>query len=292
MPTTKCVLYLVGTLVSCTSLACADTVTLPAAKDNTLYQDDLGLLSNGAGSYFFAGVNGNGEIRRGLIAFDLSSIPPAAVISSASLRLRLSRTSAGPEPVTLHRMLQNWGEGASNAAANEGMGIAAQPGDATWVHAFSPLALWDDGTPNPPMGGHFDPASSATTTVDQVGFYTWSSQALTADIQRFVTAPSENFGWLVQGFEEDIMTAKRFDSRQNTTVANRPSLTVTYTIPKPMCQCDFDSDGHVTSADFFGYLTAFFTELPAADFDGSGTVTSADFFAFISCFFSLPGACM
>jgi len=270
----------------------ADTVTLQAAKDNTLYQDDLGLVSNGAGSYFFAGVTGQGETRRGLIAFDLSSIPPGAVVSSASLRIRMSRTSAGVEPVTLHRMLQNWGEGAANAPANEGMGTAAQPGDATWVYSYFPLTLWDDGSPEPPMGGHFAALSSASTPVDQIGFYTWTGSGLIADVQRFVDTPQTNFGWALIGVEDGLQTTKRFDSRENSVSANRPTLTVTFTVPPPMCQCDIDSDGRVTSADFFSFLTAFFSGSLTADFDGSGTITSADFFSFLTCFFGLPGNCM
>lgn len=292
MRTTKIVLCIVGTVLFEAPIARADTVTLQASKDNTLYQDDLGLLSNGAGAYFFAGVNGRGEIRRGLIAFDLSSIPTGAVVSSVSLRLRMSRTMAGIEPVSLHRMLQNWGEGTSNAAANEGMGIAAQPGDATWVFSYLPTTPWSDGSPEPVMGGHFETVGSATAEVDQIEFYSWSGQGLVADVQRFVNMPSSNFGWLIHGYEDDISTSKRFDSRQNNVVANRPTLTVTYAMPMPLCACDFDRDGRVTSTDFFTFLTAFFNELPIADFDGSGQITSADFFGFLTCFFSLPGVCM
>ncbi|MCP4246795.1 MAG: hypothetical protein GY778_07075, partial [bacterium] len=49
------------------------TFDIPAAKDNTLYEDSLGALSNGAGIYLFTGrtdVAANGKLRRGLVAFD------------------------------------------------------------------------------------------------------------------------------------------------------------------------------------------------------------------------------
>ncbi|MBC7771320.1 MAG: DNRLRE domain-containing protein [Pyrinomonadaceae bacterium] len=291
MCTTRIVLCLAGLLLCAAGTARADTVTLQAAKDNTLYQDDLGLLSNGAGAYFFAGVNGNGEIRRGLIAFDLSGIPVGAVISSASLTARMSRTTGDVEAVSLHRMLENWGEGASNAAANEGRGTVGQPGDATWLFAYLPGTLWAGGTSEPATGGNFETTASATTPVDQIGFYSWTGPGLNADVQRFVSSPGENFGWLVHGFENGVSTAKRFDSRQNNNAANRPTLTVTYSIPAPVCPCDLDRDGKVTSADMFLFLPAFFGEEPIADFDGSGLITSADFFEFLTCFFGLPGGC-
>ena len=50
--------------------ALADTVMLPPQKDNTLYEDGAGSLSNGQGAYFFAGKTVSNSLRRGLIAFD------------------------------------------------------------------------------------------------------------------------------------------------------------------------------------------------------------------------------
>ena len=271
--------------------AFADTATLNALKDNTLYQNDFGETSNGAGAYFFAGINGNGEIRRGLIAFDLSSIPPGATIQSVTLRLRMSRTTDGPEPVTLHRVLRDWGEGTSNASANEGMGAPATPGDATWIHTRFATEEWTDGTGTPAPGGYFDEVASATSNVDQIAFYTWTGPGLAADVERWVNKPQGNFGWMIRGFEDGASTAKRFDSRNNNTVANRPQLVVEYAPPAAMCPCDMNGDLNVTSADFFDFLTAFFNMDPAADFDGSGMVNSADFFGFLTCFFQPPAGC-
>jgi len=214
---------IVAGVVACAALpVAADTATFSPLKDNTLYQDDDGLLSNGAGAYFFAGVNGRGETRRGLIAFDLSSLPPGSVVTGASLRLRMSRTTAGPQTVSLHRMLQDWGEGASNAASNEGGGTDAAPGDATWIQAFNGVTDWLDASMLPEPGGHFAPLPSASTLVDQVGFYTWSGPGLVDDLQSWLAAPAQNTGWLVHGFESGLSTAKRFDSRNNNTPARRP----------------------------------------------------------------------
>lgn len=270
----------------------ADTLTTGALKDNTLYQDDFGELSNGLGSFLFAGVNGRGEIRRGLIAFDVSMIPAGSTIKSVSLRLRMSRTQDGPEPVTLHRMLEDWGEGASNAPANEGAGTLAMPGDATWLHTFYDTALWTDTNSQPVPGGFFEPAASGTSVVDQIGFYMWSEAGMIADVQAWVNNPGSNFGWVIRGFEDGVTTAKRFDSRNNSVPANRPQLIVMFSPPMQGCPCDINNDDTVTSADFFDYLTAFFNMDLAADFDGSGSVDSADFFGFLTCFFEPPASCL
>jgi hypothetical protein len=206
----------------------ATVVTLGSAKDNTLYQDAAGALSNGAGEFFFAGNTGTGSIRRGLITFDLSSIPSNAIINSVSLTLHMSMTSAPATDVALHSVLTNWGEGTSDASGGEGAGIASTSGDATWIHTFYNTSFWT----NP--GGDFAAASSATLSVNAVGFYTWNSLQMATDVQQWISNPSTNFGWLLQGNESTFNTSKRFDTRENATPEFRPMLMVDYmTVPGP-----------------------------------------------------------
>ena len=100
-------------------------VPIPASKDNTLYEDRRGRLSNGGGTHFFVGVTDTGNIRRGLIAFNIAgAIPAGALITSVSLKLHMSQTIAGSQNITLHRVLADWGEGDSNAPGEEGGGTA------------------------------------------------------------------------------------------------------------------------------------------------------------------------
>jgi hypothetical protein len=115
-------------------------VTLNPSKDNTLYQDTNGALSNGAGQHFFVGNTNNGSIRRGIIAFDIAgTIPAGATINSLTLTLYLSRTlSDSPQPVALHKLLADWGEGASDASDNEGSGIGVS---ANRLHGFGRFKL-------------------------------------------------------------------------------------------------------------------------------------------------------
>jgi len=54
-----------------------DEVTLNSSKDNSLFENVTGALSNGSGSFFFTGQNGftGGRLnRRGMIAFDVASL--------------------------------------------------------------------------------------------------------------------------------------------------------------------------------------------------------------------------
>ncbi len=204
--------------------------TLDALQDNTLYEFEDGIASNGAGDHFFAGntIQTDTSIRkrRGLIQFDFSSLPDGAVITDVSLTLHMSRTIAGTRPVTMHRASQAWGEAGSDAPGQEGGGAPAQTGDATWTDAILGTSQWE--TP----GGDFVAMPSASAMVGGVGFYTWSGAGLVADVQAFVDGTSDNFGWLLLGDEENAPTAKRFDSRENPNEAFRPVLEVSF-IPAP-----------------------------------------------------------
>jgi hypothetical protein len=70
----------------------AATITLTRSKDNTLYESSDGSISNGRGQYFFSGMTLEPLRKRGLMAFNLASIPAGSTIVSATLRLNMSRT--------------------------------------------------------------------------------------------------------------------------------------------------------------------------------------------------------
>lgn len=222
----------------------AETVTVPAAADNTLYEDAAGGISNGAGEHLFAGRNLRGEIRRGLVAFDVAAfVPPGAVIEEVSLALHLSRTRlARDATVSLHRVEAAWGEGDSAAGDGEGGGAPASPGDATWLHRFFDGEIWDD------PGGDFAVPASASAAAGGRGFVIWSSSALAEDVQAWVDAPATNFGWILIGNEgeSERATSKRFDTRENRDPALRPALTVVFSAPR--CG-DVNADGLVNTTD-------------------------------------------
>ncbi len=210
----------------------ADVVSVVANKDNTLYESPTGALSNGAGDYFFSGrvgLGGGGLIRRGLIGFDISSaIPANATIETVSLKLFMSATVSGAQNIGLHRTLADWGEGESNAPLEEGQGASSLPGDATWIHTHFPGSFWTN------IGGDFSASASATLSVNAIGSYVWSSTGMVNDVQSWLDNPGTNFGWVIRGEEGGFATAKRFDSRTNLILVNRPELIIQFsTIPEP-----------------------------------------------------------
>ncbi len=89
------------------SLAIAQLANINPIKDNTLYEYDPaeGDLSNALGNHFFAGETGTGELRRGVLAFDIAgNIPAGSTILGVTLSLNMSRTaSATPRTIELEK---------------------------------------------------------------------------------------------------------------------------------------------------------------------------------------------
>ncbi len=257
-----------------------DVVQISPSQDNTLYEDLQGDVSNGAGWYIFVGRTGqlSDYRRRALIAFDLTgSIPDSSTIQSVSLTLHLSNEPPGgtAHEIILRTVLSGWGEGTSNALGAGGGGAVAAANDATWLHQFFDFDTWAA------AGGDFAGTTSGSITVDNIGTYTVASTAqMVADVQSWLDDPANNFGWLLLGTESISSTAKRFDSRENPTVANRPVLTVTF-LPPPCCVGiggDVNNDG--VDGDIFDLnymVNDIFRGGPAspcpkeADFDNNGT---------------------
>lgn len=239
MPTAilRVVLFVLAAIGLATA-ARAETALIPALKDNTLIEHPAGALGNGSGPAFFAGRTGQsqGSIRRAVIAFDVAShLPPGAMVTGVALNLHVSQTNAGPVQMGLHRLLSDWGEGASSASG--GSGAAAAPGDATWIHTFHPGAFWA----NP--GGDFVSAASSGALVDQPGFVTFpSTLSLVADVQGWLDDPSGNAGWILVGGEAASTTVKRFDARENPDATKHPLLAVSFQRGRGRACADPDLD--------------------------------------------------
>lgn len=203
--------------------------TLPAAKDNSIYAEDVPLARSysDALGYLYAGRTGDNfgpYVRRALVAFDVAAqVPAGAVIQSAQLKLKLNR--AGPSStgssMALHRLTETWGEGTSVNPVDGGYGAPATTGDATWLRRFYNTSSWTT------AGGSFDATPSASAVLAGVALVTWGPAAqLQTDVQSWLDTPAGNAGWIIRGDEVTNETASRFDSRQKGTVP--PALQLAY----------------------------------------------------------------
>jgi len=156
------------------------------------------------------------EVRRALLRFDVSAIPPGAVVNSATLQMTVVMVPLSPVNSTfdIRRVLQSWTEGGVSWNSRSGAGTPWQvPGVTGSADSVS--------TPS-----SFVAVGSANFTA-----YTFpSSTALLADVQGWVNDASSNFGWLlISENEVSPETARRFGAREDP--AHQPVLTINYSLP-------------------------------------------------------------
>jgi hypothetical protein len=205
----------------------AETMLIEAGRDTTLIEDPNGALGNGSGPTFFVGRTGQAQngVRRGLLYFDVAAaLPDNAIVESAALTLYTLPGRSNLREIRVHRLLADWGEGASYASG--GSGDLSAPGDATWIHTFYDDEFWVM------SGGHFVQRASASQDVGASGFYTWDSTArLAQDVRVWHAAPHRNLGWILLGNETTTRTVKNLASREHPDPSFRPVLEVTYRLP-------------------------------------------------------------
>ena len=227
-------------------------VNLVPTKDNTIYEESPTIRSNGAGTTMIAGNNNAGMAfsNRALVAFDIAStIPAGATITGVTVTLDAfhpqnfptGNADNGPQVISLHKLLEDWGEGASNAGGvpGAGQGQPAQAPDATWNDAMYPTTPWT--TP----GGVYNLTASGMQTVNYNGLYSWTSATMVADVQDWLDNPANNAGWILIGNEVGVKTTKHFNTRES---AMPPALAVTYTTSGGGTYTYLWSDGQTTAA--------------------------------------------
>ena len=106
----------------------------------------------------FAGQTGSFGIRRALMRFDVAAaVPAGSTIQSAALDVYVDKSgpvSMATDVFALHRLVSDWGEGASLCVIGDG--VPAEPGDATWSYSFYDTVSWT--TP----GGDFSSTASVS----------------------------------------------------------------------------------------------------------------------------------
>lgn len=163
--------------------------------------------------------NGDGGVlnafiafRHQLIQFALSSIPLAANIRSAQLQM-YQKYAVGTTNIDLYRVKQSWVEGTMN-----GSGTAD---GATW-NTYNGSNAWLTN------GGDYDATAIASTSVTD-GSNVARSWEIASLVQDWLTGKYLNNGMQLKAAGGVTVT---FASKEDTTAANRPKLTVNYA-----CEC-------------------------------------------------------
>ena len=164
----------------------------------------------------------------GLLRFSLvGHIPENAIISSAIITLVVSHR-AGAFAIQAHKLLTPWGVTPINEGGDED---PATGGQVTWDNAFDYASGADVGWAAGVGAGFGAGDYRAAFQISEVAAAVGSvlTIAVTDDVQEMVQDDDANCGWLMQGTVH--ATGNRFHSRNAVALANRPFLTVVYTVP-------------------------------------------------------------
>ncbi|MGK0154087.1 MAG: hypothetical protein ACI9SE_001038 [Neolewinella sp.] len=208
------------------SLSAQTTTTIVVDKDTILYESAAGTLANGGGTTLFAGLSGQPKVRRTLLHFDVASaIPAGSRVLSARLEVHVISVAAPNPMAAAHRVTQAWSEGTTVAPGGQGSGGTAQNGDATWLHTDYPNSLWN--TP----GGDFDGQPSFSMPLTTGSSVSSPFAGLIGDVQSWLDAPANNFGWLLMGDEATSGGAAKLFSRESANSTNHARLILSYLMP-------------------------------------------------------------
>lgn len=249
---------ILGLMVSAASVH-ADTVSINAFKDATIFGTSAGVdtgNASGMGPGLFTGADGQLNIKRSLLQFDLGAagIPAGSTIDNVTLSLSLGQVGGGgggvPQTIRLFDVAQSWSEGSSGSPTSSslsgtGQGFPRGNGDATWDYSnfntdSAMASKWQSGGTDL-HGGNFSPTESASasfSTFTPGSTFTWSSAGMAADVQDWLDNPSNNNGWLLKNDEEGIrQSLLGFWSKDGAAAvgdaALAPKLDIVYTIPEP-----------------------------------------------------------
>ena len=143
-----------------------------------------------------------------LIRFDLTGIPSNATILSAVLSVHSSGGEGSPGDAQVFVVWREWNEA-----------------QATWNRATS-SDLW--GEPGCNLAGSDRGASAQSDMV--LGQTGWCTASLSADVQRKLSSPAGNKGWLIRQ-SASVPGMVFMYSSEHGAIEERPKLVVTYTTP-------------------------------------------------------------
>jgi len=201
------------------------TLTLQPAEtagNDTTIRKDTATFNYGISSYAMINATGAAQAR-GLIKFDLSSIPSNATISSATLTLYCSSEQTTADVTAkIHRSLVAYFEGAKDGAAPDG----GQDGSTWNLRNANGSVAWVGGAGGAAGSDYATDVTVSVSITAPSAFYDFN---VLADVQAFVAGTATNLGWWVVHGNESA-SWKTFSS-STAGAANRPKLVVEYTVP-------------------------------------------------------------
>lgn len=196
----------------------------PTYGEDTMIYNGAATFNYGIGTDIQVGYDSANKIARGLIRFDLSGIPNDSIINSASLSLYSWFEGNTTDFATrAHRAITQWYEGAKNGAVPD----AGQNGSTWNLRNANGAVAWTGGAGGA-AGSDWVALATASTVI--TGINATFTFDVKADVQSYVQGVA-NYGWWMRNEQEAAVSDKHFRSSEHATPAQRPSLSVDYTLP-------------------------------------------------------------
>lgn len=200
------------------------SVTLTALANGHINANAATTVTAYNTSYFATGYFGTPQTNRGLLIFDITSIPVDATINSATLTMTVSANFLGTShTINLYRLKRKfYGGGAGESATYRTLDLASWNNyRQTLGHAWSTAGAGDTTNDRDAAAIGSVAVTSATTSV---------SITLNASlVQEWISGAMVNNGLILIADNEINTTLIRWNSIANATPSNRPRLTIDYT---------------------------------------------------------------
>ncbi len=204
----------------------------------TFIRGDTATWNSGARDQFLIGRNNSGGMR-GLFSFDLTGIPAASTITSAAFDLWIPQTGLGVvNSLELRPLLKDIVEGSGNSSSSAASGANS---GADWNSRTGPNTanLW--GTPGGQSGidfaatviGSLAGFDAATTAAGTQSTFTLAPAFVSEANAALAAARPLRLMLSMAGDSSGSNRFARFASDDHPTVAQRPRLTVNYSLGNP-----------------------------------------------------------
>jgi lysophospholipase L1-like esterase/chitodextrinase len=199
--------------------------------DDNAALDVRGPENYGGGSDFQVGRHGttNFDRSRSLIRFDVSEIPPAATIVSATLQCySYQRDASTPVDIAAFRVTKHWVEGTKTSYGQQSGSScwnAARLNDLDWSQAGFAAASNSAQNDDP----NFDRYATGEDTATVTAINAWYSWDVKRAVEKWRSGEWNNDGLALIALNETVPNKRWFYSSESTAnQALRPTLTITY----------------------------------------------------------------